>query len=125
MFPTMTFTAALRQDLKVKPSRYHALEALEDASQPPAPPPASDPHPGTTAANFEIIAETVELIISMTTGERQTVARELAEHDWEMADAFAAMILDAGYDAKKVWGIADRVGHAEVTLADYVAGMVD
>jgi hypothetical protein len=35
------------------------------------------------------------------------------------------MILDAGYDCKAVWGIEKRIERAEVTLADYVAGMVD
>lgn len=123
MLSTMTATEV--KGRQAWPSRYEQLERLETASKPPAPPPASDPHPGTIAADYEMIAEVVELVIGMTNGERQTVARELAEHDWEMADAFAAMILDAGYDAKKVWGIEERVKAAEVTLADYVAGMVD
>lgn len=123
MLSTMTANEANAR--KAKPSRYEQLERLETASRPPAPPPASDPHPGTIAANYEMITEVVELIIGMTPKERATVAKGLAEHDWEMADAFAAMILDAGYDCKKVWGIEERVGRAEVTLADYVAGMVD
>lgn len=118
MLSTMTATEVkARQSW---PSRYEQLERLETASRPPAPPPASDPHPGTVAANYEMIAEVVELVIGMTNGERQTVARELAEHDREMADAFAAMILDAGHEHH-----AAHVASAEVTLADYVAGMVD
>lgn len=88
-------------------SRYHVLNQLEDASRPPAPKPASDPHLGTVVANYEMISEVVELVVNMTNAERQAVAKKLAEHDWEMADFFAAMIQDAGYDCKKVWGIYD------------------
>lgn len=116
-------------------TRYEQLERLEKASQPPASQSAGDPRPGATVANYEIIAEVVELIIGMNTGERAKVAQEIAEHDWELADTLASMLLDAVYDCQAVWGlvtggkmarmIRSVLTEEPVAVGDYVEEMDD
>lgn len=97
-------------------TRYEQLERLEKASQPPAPRQPSDPHLGATVANYEAVAEVVELIIGMTDQERAKVAQELAEHDGLLADTLASMLLDAVYDCKDVWGLEPAGGKLERTI---------
>lgn len=112
-------------------SRYHVLEALEDASQPPVPPPASDPSPGEVAAsvNFEIVAEVVESLIIMAPAERAAVAKELAEYDRDLSDQFAGMLLDAGYEHSHAATLKRMVTSAltvePLGVGDYVEEMDD
>lgn len=110
-------------------TKYEQLERLEKVSQPPATRPAADPHPGATVANYEIIAEVVELIIGMTEQERVKVAQELAEHDGLLADGLASMLLDAVYDRSVVatgpapaW---ERMIRSALTVGDYVEELDD
>lgn len=98
-------------------SRYHVLNQLEDASRPPAPKPASDPHLGVTVFNYTGIEAAVDLLLKMSSSERQTVAVKLAQSDRPLADAFADMLIDATYDATA----NNAQGYAEATA--YLQGV--
>lgn len=67
--------------------------------------------------NYTGIEAAVDLLLKMSSSERQTVAVKLAQSDRPLADAFADMLIDATYDATA----NNAQGYAEATA--YLQGV--